>query len=108
MKIGQATAIFLTVIFFFIVASIIAVSVENIFKNFSFVENPLIRIIFLLINFFIAQKYYNYIYKNVEDKEGKHEVAVYSKESDIGRKIAVISVIIIIIVIVGLVIFMNL
>lgn len=94
MKIGKLTAIFLSVVFFVIVAVIIAISIGILFPGFSFSNNWIIRIIFLAIAFIISRKFYNYIYTNVKIKEGKDEVAVYSDE-DKKRKLAVFGVLLI-------------
>ncbi|MBZ9570223.1 hypothetical protein KQY27_01510 [Methanobrevibacter sp. TMH8] len=99
MKIGKLTAIFLSVVFFVIVLAIIAISIGILFSGFSFSNNWIIRIILLAITFFISRKFYNYIYTNVKIKEGKDEVAVYSKE-DKKRKIAVFGVLLIFIIVI--------
>ncbi|MDR0913545.1 MAG: hypothetical protein LBM96_13260 [Methanobrevibacter sp.] len=100
MKISKPTAIFLSVISFVITAGVFAVFVGTVFKGFSFAENPnpIMRIVFLGICFFIARKYYDFIYKDVKNKEGKQEIAVYSEPSDRKRKIAIGAVVLIFII----------
>jgi hypothetical protein len=97
MKVGKFTAIFLSVVFFVILASVIAISIGNLFPGFSFTDNWFVRIILLFINFIIAKKFYDFIYGDVEVKEGKNEFAVYSNE-DKKRKIAVFGVLLVFII----------
>lgn len=82
MKVGKFTAVFLSVVFFVIVASVTAISIGSLFPSFSFSDNWFVRIVLLFITFIIARKFYDFIYGDVEVKEGKNKVAVYSDEDN--------------------------
>lgn len=97
MKVGKFTAVFLSVVFFVIVASVTAISIGSLFPSFSFSDNWFVRIVLLFITFIIARKFYDFIYGDVEVKEGKNKVAVYSDE-DNKRKIVVFGIVLVFII----------
>jgi hypothetical protein len=63
MKIGKGLAIFVSVLFFLGIMGLFLFIFLSLFPGFSFSENPIVRIISLLIIIGITQGFYNYLRK---------------------------------------------
>jgi hypothetical protein len=63
MKISKGLAIFISVLFFFGIVGLFLFIFLSLFQGFSFSENPIIRIVSLLIIIGITQGFYNYLRK---------------------------------------------
>ncbi|WP_297896858.1 hypothetical protein [Methanobrevibacter sp.] len=61
MKLGKNLAIFCSVIFFFVLSFIVIAIVINLFPDFSFSENPIMRLIGLVVLVYITKRFYIYL-----------------------------------------------
>lgn len=61
MKLSKNLAIFGSVIFFFVLLFVFIAIVVILFPDFSFSENPIIRLICLLLLVYITKRFYIYL-----------------------------------------------
>lgn len=75
----------------------------RIFPGFDFSDNQLIRIILLALVFILTNKFYTYIYGDLEKDENDK---VHYGANDLNRKIAILFVIVILFVIIGAMLYL--
>lgn len=69
MKLSKGLAIFVSVLFFFGIVDVFLFVLLSLFPEFSFSENPFIRLISLIFFIYITKLFYNYLKGDVSNQE---------------------------------------
>ncbi|KZX12933.1 hypothetical protein [Methanobrevibacter curvatus] len=68
MNLGKGLAFLFSVIFFFVLVFVLVAIVSSFFPGFHFSDNPIIRIVFLMIFVAITRRFYGYLTGDSDNK----------------------------------------